>query len=221
MKKLLAILLLFSAALCVSAQNGIIRELTGTVELKRPGTTVFTAARTGDSLSQDTVISTGFKSTAIIEIGSTVINVRPLTRLSLTEIAESSGNEILNVNLQAGRVRVDVNPPAGNRASATIISPVATASVRGTCFDFDTRNVNVIHGAVAFSGHRGHSMRVNAGSGCRIENDGKPADPVRNRAARMRPATPAGTDTKSGSSGDSYGSAKGTVNVVICFDCDF
>jgi hypothetical protein len=69
---------------------------------------------------EDTVVSTGFKSTALIEVGSTVITVRPLTRLTLTEIRASSESESLNVNLQSGRIRVDVNPPAGAKASMAV-----------------------------------------------------------------------------------------------------
>ena len=71
-------------------------------------------ARIGDQVSEDTVVSTGFKSTALIEVGSALLAVRPLTRLTLTEISASAGNETLNVNLAAGRVRVDLNPPAGS-----------------------------------------------------------------------------------------------------------
>ena len=56
------------------------------------------------SLSEDTIISTGFKSSALIRAGSSVITVRPLTRLALAEIISAAGTENINVNLQAGRI---------------------------------------------------------------------------------------------------------------------
>jgi len=215
MKRIVLGFMFLMAVCCVYAQTGVIRELAGTVELRRPGTSNFVAARNGDAVSQDTIISTGFKSTALVEIGSAVITVRPLTRLSLTEIASSSGTETLNVNLQAGRVRVDVNPPAGTRAAMTVTSPVATASVRGTSFEFDTRNLRVSHGSVAFSGSRGPSMRVDGGSESTLEPDGRTADPVRTRGGRLRPPSPVGTDPSSGSGVDSAGNLTGSVYIKI------
>ena len=156
-------LLVFSV-MGVPAQTGFIEELSGTVEIKKPADQEFITANIGDSISQDTVISTGFRSNALIRIGSTLISVRPLTRLTLTEISESAGTENLNVSLQSGRVRVDVNPPAGARANMTIASPIATASVRGTSFWFDGSSIGVNQGTVSFSGSRGHEIAVNPGS---------------------------------------------------------
>jgi hypothetical protein len=167
------------------------------VELKAAGAQAYTVARPGDQVRQDTVISTGFKSTALVEVGSALITVRPLTRLTLTEISASSGAETLNVNLQAGRVRVDVNPPAGTRASMAVSSPIATASVRGTSFEFDTRNLHVNHGTVSFQGNRGVAMPVFAGATSRVETDGKAADPIIVRTEVYQPPAPVGTDSSS------------------------
>ena len=195
----------------------IIRELTGTVELKKPGTSVFIQANTGDIVSRDTIISTGFRSTALIEAGSAVISVRPLTRLSLTEITTSGSTETINVNLQAGRVRVDVNPPAGTRASMTIQSPVATASVRGTSFEFDTRNIYVYSGAVAFSGNRGQSRTVNGGSESRAEADGSTTNPA--GTDRLRPPAPVGTDSAGGSRSETSQSG-GVITIRLNYSDD-
>jgi len=215
MKKIIPFILLVFISIAVFAQNGIMRELSGTVEIKRPGAASFTAARAGDSITRDTIISTGFKSTALVEVGSAVLTVRALTRLALTEIAAASGTETLNVDLQAGRVRVDVNPPSGTRAQATITSPVATASVRGTSFEVDTKSVRVTSGSVSFSGNRGKPAVVNAGSNSRVEADGKPADPVRTKAARLRAPSPPGTDPSSGAGGDSGGVSGGMIGISL------
>jgi len=189
-------LLLFTCPLlpCFAQNSGVIKELSGTVELKAPADSAFVAAKTGDQVGEDTVISTGFKSSAIVEVGSTLIAVRPLTRLTLTEIRSSAGAaETLNVNLQAGRIRVDVNPPAGTRASTTVSSPSATASVRGTSFDFDTMSVNVHEGTVSFSGSIGQTVPVGAGDSVALGETGKAANPVSTGSSAFKPQAPSGT----------------------------
>ena len=202
--------------MAVFAQNGMIRELSGTVELKARGASSFVAAKSGDQVSADTVISTGFKSTALITVGSALITVRPLTRLTLTEIHSSSGTETLNLNLQAGRVRVDVNPPAGTRAAMSVSSPMATASVRGTSFEFDTRNVKVNHGQVNFKGNRGFARLVNGGSSSTIKENGKAADPIQIKIAEIAPPPPVGTDADSGATGAGPGrNANGMIYVEL------
>jgi hypothetical protein len=198
MKRATAAIILMLAGFCVFAQNGTIRELSGTVEIKKPEASNYIAAKAGDQISQDTIISTAFKSIALVEIGSAVIMVQPLTRLSLTEISASSGSETINLNLQTGRVRVDVNPPAGKKASMKVTSPSATASVRGTNFDFSTRNLYVQEGTVGFSGNRGNLLPVNAGSGSQVKTDGSVDDPLETKSARLLPSLPVGMDTRAG-----------------------
>ena len=194
MKKVFALtVLVFCAAVTVYAQSGMVKELVGTVELKKPGAANFVPAGVGDTLTQDTIISTGFKSTALITVGSSSIIVRPLTRLTLAELSSGAGTETINVNLQTGRVRVDVNPPAGTRTNMTVRGPSATASVRGTGFDFDTRNLTVRRGKVAFQGGKGGVMLVGAGSASAVESNGKAADPITTTTGALTPPPPAGT----------------------------
>jgi len=190
MKKTCVVLVLILSVVGAYAQSGVIKELTGTVELKGPAAAAFATAKAGDEVREDTVISTGFKSTAIVEVGSALLAVRPLTRLTLTEIRASAGNEALNVNLQAGRVRVDLNPPVGTRASLTVSSPAATASVRGTSFEFDTRNLNVNYGAVSFRGSRGREYVVYGGAGSGVSGNGMALDPVGQGRQALSPPRP-------------------------------
>jgi len=177
------LLLLAVTVLCVFGQNakritGVIRDLTGEVELKRAGTSAFIKAKAGDAVAGDTIVSTGFKSTAIIEIGSSSIAVRPLTRLSLAEIQSVSDTETVDVKLQTGRIKVDVKPAAGTRTNFTVQSPSATASVRGTSFEFDTFNLMVNEGRVAFQGNKGAGILIPAGMTSSIDADDKAVDPV-------------------------------------------
>jgi hypothetical protein len=178
----------------VFAQNGVIKEFTGMVELKPAGTANFVPATAGAQVRQDTVISTGFKSSALLEVGSALITVRPLTRLTLTEITASQGTETLNLSLQTGRLRVDVNPPAGAKASFTVVSPTATASVRGTSFFFDTMNVRVREGTVAFKGNSGYAVQVPAGSFSGVGAYSVAVVAQNNNSAAVMPSSPVGYD---------------------------
>jgi hypothetical protein len=187
MKKAFFLALLIGAAVFAFAQNGIIRELAGEVSLKPAGASAFVPAAAGASVALDTIVSTGFKSTAIIAAGSSVITVRPLTRLTLAEIQTASGTESVNVNLQAGRVKVDVKPPAGTRTNFTVQSPSATASVRGTSFDFDTVSLKTFEGKVAFGGKFGVPLMVYAGDMSVIGKDGKAIDPGTVGSGKLQP----------------------------------
>jgi len=204
-KTLLLSLLLAGAALCTVAQravalSGVISECTGTVELKRAGAAAFIAAKNGDEVAQDTIVSTGFRSTAVIKVGSSTIAVRPLTRLSLAEIASESDSESLKVDLQAGRVRVDVKPPAGTKTSAVVQSPRATASVRGTEFEFDTVNLRVYEGTVMLEGDDSMAIPVSVGATSFV-NQGGAVDPMMLRRQSLTPPAPVGTGVAGKSSG--------------------
>jgi len=215
MRKTALVFFLMLFGLSVFAQNGVIRQLSGTVELKTSGASSYVPAKAGDELSQDTVISTGFKSSALVELGSALITVRPLTRLTLTEIQATAGAETLNVNLQAGRVRVDVNPPAGTKTTMAVTSPIATASVRGTSFDFDTRNLSVNHGTVSFHGNRGKPMLVSGGSTSQVKDDGKTEDPIATKGRRLRPQPPVGADISGGTTSGTTVNSNGVFTIEL------
>jgi len=146
---------IFAQNLNAQASSATIKEITGTVELKAPGSANYRPARVGDRVGNATIISTGFKSTAVLETGSSTITIRPLTNLSLETIMsnkEGTRTEDTNLELRTGRVRVDVSPPAGNRANFNVQSPSSTASVRGTNFEMDSMNLKVNEGTVRFGG---------------------------------------------------------------------
>ena len=195
MKKTFFVVLLSAAiAAGIFGQNGVIRELTGEVEIKRSGASSFTAAKAGDTVARDTIVSTGFRSTAVIAVGSSTITVRPLTRLSLAEIQSASEAENVNVNLQTGRVRVDVRPPAGTRTNLTVQSTTASASVRGTSFEFDTVNLSANEGTVSFSSVSGApAVMVQAGGSSFIGTNGNAVSPAEVSAAALQPPAPVGT----------------------------
>jgi len=195
MKKTIFTFVFVLAAFVAVAQNGMIKDLTGTVELKNAGSAVYVPAKAGDVVKQDTVVSTSFKSMALIEIGSTILTVRPLTRLTLTEIRTSSEGESLNVNIHSGRMRVDVKPAAGTKTIMTATSPTSTASVRGTSFELDTRNLHVISGNVLFKGTRGTAILVSKGSNSTADQRGSAINPLAIGEAAYKPPMPVGTQS--------------------------
>lgn len=184
-------LALLCAVVPVFGQNGVIKQLAGTVELKRAGASNFTPAQAGDQVAQNTIVSTGFKSSAVINIGSSVITVRPLTVLSLAEIAALEKTETVGLELQAGRVRVRVDPPSGQEVRFTVRSPSATASVRGTEFDMDTQTLQVSRGVVAYTGQRGASYDVRAGASSEVTGaTEKVLDPITLHLTEVFPRPP-------------------------------
>jgi len=199
MKKIfIASLMIIFFAFIAYSQNGVIREFTGDVTLKPAGGADFIPAAAGSTVAQNTIVSTGFRSTAVITIGTNTITVRPLTRLTLSEIQSTANTEEINVNLQAGRVRVDVNPPAGTRANFTVQGPSSTASVRGTSFEIDARSLQVIEGKVIYSGSNGYVSVVSAGTSGAIAAGGSVLDPVEIAVLELVPSAPVGA----GSSGE-------------------
>jgi len=150
MKYLILFLIIIKTGAFAFAQTAVIREVTGTVELKRSANADWTPANPGDRLNKDTIVSTGFKSTAVIETGNSVIVVRPVTRLSLEALIGMNESQTVNVNMQAGRIRVDVNPTAASRSDFSVQTPSSVASVRGTSFEQDSENIEVSEGVVRF-----------------------------------------------------------------------
>jgi hypothetical protein len=218
MRKIIGTLLLMGAATLGFSQTGIIKELSGTVEIKTSGTAAFVPAAAGTEVLQNTIISTGFKSTALVQAGSALILVRPLTRLSLTEIQASQGMETLNMNLQSGRVRVDLKPPAGKKAFLGVASPIATASVRGTSFDFDTRNLRVHSGAVDFMGKWGYRVSVQEGFTSGIASSGTAGAAQNPGGLVLQPGAGYDSGTTGGSGGSSPGVPDtGDVDVTVTF----
>ena len=174
----------------LAAQQAVIRELSGTVEIRQPGSEVWGAAALGQSLSGDTGISTGFRSSALIGMGDTLLIVRPLTRLTVTEISSSAETETLNLNLHSGRVRADINPPPGNRTSMTVTSPMAVAGARGTIFEFDTLSLEVQEGTVEFVGSLGAPYLVDAGRSSQVDQISRHASSPYRGPSELRPQLP-------------------------------
>jgi len=177
------------------AQQAVIREMAGTVEIKEAGSEIWTAARQGQTLAENAAISTGFRSSAIIALGDSLLTVRPLTRLSVGELSRTQAAEKVELSLQTGRVRAEVKSSGAARTDFTVRGPSATASVRGTDFEFDTVNLSVREGTVSFAGSSGIPVVIDAGRmSFTDESSGRAAPPEETAALELKPQAPVGAD---------------------------
>jgi hypothetical protein len=198
-KRTVFVVVLLMGAVFLGAQTApvaVIRNLAGTVEIKAPGAVEWKAAVVGQTLERASLISTGFRSTALIMIGNSALTVRPLTRLSLEEIAAIQNEEQVVLNLRAGRIRADVRPPVGGKTDFSVRSPSATASVRGTVFDFDGLELSVEEGRVHLGGEAVTGVYIGAGHVTAADTEtGKTATVLERVKDALTPALPAGMDT--------------------------
>jgi hypothetical protein len=218
MKKIFFVFFVAILVFSVYSQNGVITEIVGDVEVKSTSASAFSRASVGTQITQDTIVSTGFRSTAVITIGSTTLTVRPLTRLTLAEIQSSSAEENLNIDLETGRVRVALKPPAGTKANTTVQTPSATASVRGTEGEIMDGNVEMDNGRIIFQGKDGLSVVLSSeGSSSTLNPDGGAITPSDVKTGGMTPSGPIGA----GSSGESAPGAITNTTGNIGFDINW
>jgi hypothetical protein len=191
MRKGFVFVLLLAGIAGVFAQEGeaVILDVQGTVEVQDGGSAEWRAAAPGDRIGKNAAISTGFKSTALISLGNSRLSVRPLTRLTLEELVQGDNAEDVRVHLRTGRVRAEVRPPVGSRTDFTVRSPVVTASVRGTSFEFDTRHLYVHDGRVLLEGSNGQIVFVDEGQRSYVEeSEQRLIPPFEAEAAFLTPA---------------------------------
>jgi hypothetical protein len=185
---LLAVMLLvraaFSGVVFAADINAVVGNCSGTVEIKAPGGE-WVQAEPGMTLESRTMVSTGFRSNALLHIGNSSILVRPLTRLSLEQIIELQNNEQVELNLRAGRIHATVTPPREKTVDFKVTSPVATASVRGTEFEFDAINLTVRSGTVVYTGSDNATVFAAAGKFTTVDQQGRSAAPASGEAGRL------------------------------------
>lgn len=130
-KQILAILFVLVAFVSMAfSLDAKVIDARGKVEVQQGDSWV--ALKAGDTLDPGAVVSTGFKSEAVLQIGKSVVNVKALTRLTVEQLYEKNGDHSSSVYLDAGAIAADVKPAENKRVGFTVKTPAATASVRGT-----------------------------------------------------------------------------------------
>ena len=130
MKKIVTILVFLTVAFYAFALDGVVMEVLGKVEKQVDNSWV--PLKKGDILVPGDIVSTGFKSEAVISIGESVITVKALTRMTIEQLFEKNKNHVSSVYLDVGSISADVKPVTDKRVGFTVKTPAVTASVRGT-----------------------------------------------------------------------------------------
>ena len=190
MKKLLILgFLTLISLIAVQAQNtpnipatqtaltAVVLETAGKVEYKTPGAD-WLPAKVGTFLRKGTIVSTGFRSTASIKIGEAIVEVKPVTRLTLEDLVRTSGGTQTQLFLTSGRVKAEVTPSKTEIVSFKVRSTQATASVRGTGFEFDGFNLLGLHGKMDLRNNWGQFRVVNGGEFTYLATDNSVSIPI-------------------------------------------
>jgi hypothetical protein len=162
--KVAAAVLLVAAGVSGFAQTeAVVQAVSGRVEVMQPGR-AWVAAVPGMKLSLGASVSTSFQSEATLALGASLLQVRPLTRMRLDQLARQGNTVSTELSLRVGRVRAEVKGAEGLLQDFKVRSPISTAAVRGTTFDYDGVNTDVEDGVVNLSNNQsGQGTSVGAG----------------------------------------------------------
>src|SRR5574344_747731 len=140
----LAAITVFSA----SALEAKVISVKGKVEVQKGSNWV--AVKEGDTIQKGAVISTGFKSEAVLKVKESTFTLSPLTRITIEQLSETSTKDDTQMYLDSGNVAFDVKKSENKRVGFKVRSPAATASVRGTSGVCGVSSLRVFTGLVAF-----------------------------------------------------------------------
>ncbi|MFP4566601.1 MAG: FecR domain-containing protein, partial [Spirochaetaceae bacterium] len=157
---MIALLLVGSAAF--AQVRATVESLSGKVEVRAEGGS-WQAVSEGEQIARGSTISTGFNSSARLQLADAVLEVEPLTRMTLEELVETSDSVSTDVFVRVGRTRSNVQSAEGVRSDFRMRSPITTASVRGTAFEFDTKRTSVTEGTVTVANFLGRTHSVPQG----------------------------------------------------------
>jgi hypothetical protein len=219
MKKLLIILFMiccFTAA-AFSQSQATIKEISGKVEIKAPQLD-WVQAQTGMAVSLGTTISTGFGSIAVLELGKSVLRVDPLTRLRIDELIEREGTVTTELFLRVGKVNAEVKTTAGLSQDFKLRSPVSTAAVRGTGFDYSGYDLFVYDGEVTYQNLTGQDRTYGQGEGGGTSGEDTPSGGESSKEAASTVNTystgPGGQSTRGVAGASDLGST-GSVTIIV------
>lgn len=170
MKKTLIVLVLLFAAVSAFALSAKVLDVVGKVEYQRADGS-WAAVSAGTTLGPGTVLSTGFKSEAVISVDESTITVKALTRLTIEKLYEQDGNKSSSFYLDAGGVGADVKSAADKKVSFTVKTPAVTASVRGTAGDLTVNRLVGTSGTWILLPPQPKAISFNRGDATRIEEE--------------------------------------------------
>ncbi len=176
------LLLLIAGTFPLLALDGQVVTVTGKVEYQVQSG-IWKPLRAGDPITSGTMISTGFKSEATVKLGASILTIKPLTRMSLTQLVEKEETVNTELYLEVGNVKAEVNSFNNKKNGFTVKSPVATASVRGTVFEMGDQLV-VRQGSVLYVSALGQGRIGKAGEQLKLFGESV-TSPVTNLQTEM------------------------------------
>lgn len=180
-------------------------EVRGKVEI-RPESGSWTAATVGTVIDENTVISTGFSASAVLEYAGSTVEVEQLTRMAFENMVENDDGVETEISLSVGRMSANVRKSEGREQNFQVRSPISTAAVRGTEFTFDGELVEVQEGIVALRNAYGQQRSILGGQRSRVSGRvGVPTDPA--AEAQQQSAT---STAATGGDGDGDGATTTT-----------
>lgn len=184
MKKfaILAAVVALTAAQGLFALDGQVVTVNGKVEYQNDAG-VWKPLSAGTALTSGTMISTGFKSEATVKLGASILTIKALTRMTLTQLVEKEDTVNTELYLEVGNVKAEVNSFNNKKNAFSVKSPAATASVRGTVFEMGDELV-ITQGTVQFSTPIGQTRTGTAGQQLELFGDAV-ASPVTALKQRM------------------------------------
>ncbi len=180
MKRIILLLVLIAAATTVSAQiSASFTEIDGKVEVRAPGAAEWVAAEPGMVVEEATMIATGFNASAILRMGESLVRVQQLTRMEFEGILEQEDAVETRLNLNVGRMSAQVRSTDGRAQNFQVRSPISTAAVRGTDFEYDGEQVTVSQGQVVLVNQNNQQQPVAAGQQSTTTGSEPPTPPAR------------------------------------------
>ena len=218
MKRIVLTSLLFCLPFLAMAEI-VVGDVSGQVEMMKPGSASWEAVTTGESLPRNTTISTGFNSRVQLKVNeASEVDLKPMTRLKIEEaVAQAGGDQNTRLFMGTGRIRASVKRNEGSSHMFQVRTPVATAAVRGTGFTLSPANLDVTEGTVRFSiGSYTFSVPRNQKSRVTMIN-GQPGllSPVEQALIDRKVDTQAGFGANAGSGSTGAGSKTGYAAITL------
>jgi hypothetical protein len=171
-KSIIAIVLATMTVVSASALEATVLSTKGKVEVQKGNDWV--AVKEGDTIQKGAIISTGFKSEAVLKVKESTFKLSPLTRITIEQLASTSTKDETQMYLDSGSVSFNVKKSENKRVGFKVRSPAATASVRGTEGTSCADGTNITRsGLVSVGAPESSSAGVVEGDATTTSTDGK------------------------------------------------
>lgn len=148
------------AGFSASALEAKFVSIEGKVEILEGG--MWIPVEEGDIIQErGAVISTGFKSNAVVSVKGTNFTLGPLTRITIENMVAMENKDSTQIYIDSGSLKANVSSSDGRKVGFKVRSAVATASVRGTEFKVTSSGrLSVTQGLVSFGGPESSSAEI-------------------------------------------------------------